>query len=93
MTITLDQGTRGPAGLGDRITTEGSTTCIPEGARLTPHIRYAGQSSFSDGMAPITVRADGSFVWSRLIRKHRGLTGYVSYLDTESNEVFWATVR
>lgn len=92
VTITLDQGTRGPAGLGDRMTTRGSTTCIPEGARLTPHIRYSGQPSFSNGMAKITVRADGSFVWSRLVRKNRGLTGYVSYLDTESNKVSWAKV-
>lgn len=93
VTISLDQGTRSPEGLRDRMATVGSTTCLPEGARLTPHIRYVGQSSFSDGMATITVRADGSFVWSRLIRKGRGLTGYVSYLDTESNKVFWTAVR
>lgn len=93
VTITLDPGTRVPAGSRDRVITEGSTTCIPEGAQLTPHIRYAGQSSFSSGMATITVRADGSFAWSRLIRKNRGLTAYISYLATESNKVSWATIR
>lgn len=92
VTIKLDQGTRVAAGRHDRIRTGGSTTCIPEGTLLTPHIRYAGQSEFSNGKATITVTSDGSFEWTRLIRKDRRLTAYVSYLDTQSNKVVWAKV-
>ena len=91
--IVLDKGSRKPAGVHDRMRTTGASGGIDAGTKLTPHIRYAGQSSFSTGVATITVKADGSFTWSRLIRKDRGLTAYVSYLDTESNRVVWARVR
>ena len=91
--IVLDKGSRKPAGVHDRMRTTGTTGGIDAGTKLTPHIKYAGQSSFSTGVATITVQADGSFTWSRLIRKDRGLTAYVSYVDTESNRVVWTRVR
>jgi len=93
VSVTLDQGTRVAAGRSDRIRTGGSTTCIPEGSRLTPWIRYSNQAQFSMGKATITVASDGSFDWTRLIRRDRGLTAYVSYVDVESNQVVWARVR
>ena len=91
--IVLDQGTRKADGRHDRIRTTGSTGGIDAGVRLTPHIRYTGQSGFSNGRATITVQSDGTFTWTRQIKKAKGLTAYVSYVDTDSNRVFWAKVR
>lgn len=91
--IQLDQGTRSAAGRNDRIRTTGTSAGISAGSRLTPWIKYSGQQEFTRGKATITVAADGSFRWTRLIRKTKGLTAYVTYLDTESNRIFWAKVR
>jgi hypothetical protein len=91
--IVLNQGTRKADGRHDRIRTTGSTGGIEAGTRLTPFIRYSGQNTFSQGKATITVQSDGSFKWTRQIRKNRGLTGYVAWTDVESNRVFWAKVR
>ena len=92
-TLTLDQGTRAPDGRHDRIRTTGSSTGIPAGTRLTPYIRYSGQSSFAQGKASIVVQSDGSFRWTRQIRKDKAVTGYVAWTDIESNKVTWAKVR
>lgn len=91
--IVLDEGTRTAANSKDRIRTGGTTTGIESGVKLTPWIRYSGQDTFTEGKATITVQADGSFTWTRLISKKRGLTAYVSYLDTESNRVTWQRIR
>jgi hypothetical protein len=88
--IVLDQGTRKADGRHDRIRTTGSTGGIDAGTRLTPYIRYTGQQSFSRGKATITVQSDGTFTWTREIKKGKGLTGYVAWTDIESNRVFWA---
>ena len=77
----------------DRIRTGGDTGGLAQGERLTPHLRFDGQPDFSNGRAVIRVGADGTFTWTRLIRLNRGLTAYISYGDTASNEVFWAKVR
>lgn len=37
--------------------------------------------------------AIGSYMWTRQIRKDKGLTAYVAYKPTESNRVYWAKVR
>ena len=91
--LVLDQGSRKPAGMHDRIRTTGSATGIPEGVKLTPHIKYRGQPNFQNGIATIVVQADGSFTWTRLIRKDRAVTAYVSYKDSKSNQVVWVKVR
>ena len=91
--ITLDEGTRKPSGRHDRIRTAGSSTGIPAGTKLTPYIRYSGQSSFTEGKASITVQSDGSFRWTREIRKDKDVTGYVAWTDVESNRVTWVKVR
>lgn len=91
--LTLDQGRRLNDGRHDRIITGGTTTGVPAGAKLTPHIRYQGESDFSDGVTTITVQGDGTFTWTRQIRKGRGLIAYVSWQDTESNKVYWARMR
>jgi len=93
VSITLDQGTRAPAGRHDRISTSGDTRGIDPGVRLTPWIRYAGQKNFSQGRATIIVQSDGTFRWKRLISRSRNLVAYVSWTDVESNRVRWATVR
>lgn len=91
--IVLDQGTRKAEGMHDRIRTTGSSGGIDAGAKLTPWIRYAGQGAFTQGVASITVQSDGTFTWTREIKRSKGLTAYVSWVDTESNRVFWAKVR
>lgn len=89
----LDQGTRSASGRHDRIKTSGTTGGIDTGERLAPWIKYNGQASFKGGKANIRVKADGSFTWSRLIKTSKGLTGYVSWRDIKSNEVYWPKVR
>ena len=91
--LVLDKGVRRADGRHDRIRTTGSSTGIEAGVRLTPWIRYSGQSAFIQGKATITVQSDGSFRWTRQIKTGKGITAYVSYVDTKSNEVFWAKVR
>jgi hypothetical protein len=93
VSITLDQGTRAPAGRHDRISTSGDSRGIDPGVRLTPWIRYAGQKDFSQGRATIIVQSDGTFRWTRLISRSRNLVAYVSWTDVESNRVRWAAVR
>lgn len=91
--ITLDQGTRVMDQRHDRVRAGGDTGGIDAGARLTPWIRYSSKDSFRPGSARIKISSDGSFTWTRLIRKDRGLTAYMAYQDLESNRVFWAKVR
>lgn len=91
--LVLDQGTRVNDGRHDRIRTTGSSIGIPSGVRLTPFVRYTGQSSFQEGKATIVVQSDGTFTWTRQIKKSKGVTGYVTYQDLESNRVFWAALR
>lgn len=89
--LVLDQGVRikGKGRIHDRINTTGSSTGIDEGTRLTPYIRYTGQKSFTKGKATIVVAADGTFRWTRQIRRDKGVTGYVAYRDLTSNQVTW----
>ena len=91
--LVLNKGSRKPAGMHDRIRTTGTSTGIPEGVKLTPHIRYRGQTKFINGTATIVVQSDGSFTWTRLIRKDRAVTAYVSYKGAKSNQVVWVKVR
>ena len=91
--LELNQGTRKPAGRHDRMSTTGTSGGIDAGSKLTPWIKYNGQGAFKGGVANIRVQADGSFKWTRLIKKSKGLTGYVSWNDIKSNEVFWPKVR
>jgi hypothetical protein len=90
--IDLGQGTRKADGRHDRIRTTGDSAGIPAGARLTPFIQYTGQPTFAQGKATITVKSDGSFSWTRQIKKGKGLTGYVAWTNIESNKVFWARI-
>lgn len=90
--LVLNQGVRKPAGRHDRIVTDGSSTGIPAGVKLTPHIRY-NTGEWKNGVATIVVQSDGTFKWTRLINKKKRLTAYVSYLDVESNRVVWQKVR
>jgi hypothetical protein len=91
--ITLDKGKRSAAGLHDRITASGDSAGIVRGSRLTPVIRYQGQATTSNGKAVISVGTDGTFRWTRQIRKDKGLTAFVTWTDVESNRVYWAKVR
>jgi hypothetical protein len=90
--LVLDKGSREPAGMHDRISTTGTSTGIEAGVRLTPYIKYAGQSTFSQGKGTIVVKTDGTFTWTRQIKKGTTLTAYVGYTDVKSNEVVWLKV-
>lgn len=93
--VVLDPGERirGPGRGLDRITTTGTTAGIVAGTRLTPYIKYAGQQVFAQGRATILVASDGSFRWTREIRRNKAVTAYVAYEDVKSNEVVWARLR
>ena len=71
----------------------GDSGGIDAGSKLTPWIKYNGQGAFKGGKANIRIKADGTFTWTRLIKKSKGLTGYVSWQDVKSNEVYWPKVR
>jgi len=90
--LTLNQGTRTADGMHDRIRTTGSSTGMDAGVKLTPYIKYAGQSTFSEGKASIVLQADGTFTWTRQVKKGKKLTAYVAYTDVKSNEVVWLKV-
>ena len=93
--LTLDKGvrTKGKGRVHDRIKTTGSSLGIEPGTRLTPYIKYTGQRAFTKGKASIVVAADGTFRWTRQIRRDKGVTGYVAYRDVTSNQVTWVKVK
>ena len=91
--IVLDQGTRTADGRQDRILTAGTTTAIPAAAQLIVYLRFDGQDAFSQGRVPITVNSDGTFTWTRTVRKNRELTAYLTWQTTQSNTVSWPTTR
>jgi hypothetical protein len=88
--IDLKRGKRTPAGRFDQVRATGKTAGLPAGAVLTPWVRSPGQAAFRRGSASITVRADGSFQWTRRVQKSKGLAAYVSYKGNDSNKVHWA---
>ncbi len=91
--IKLTKGPRKATGRYDTLRATGDTGGIEAGVKVTPRIRYSGQSKFSQGKAVITVASNGTFTWSRKIRPNRGLSAYIPYIDTASNKVYWAKVR
>jgi hypothetical protein len=91
--IELTKGPRKADGRYDRIRATGDTGGIEAGVKVTPRIRYRGQSDFSQGKAVITVTSDGTFTWSRKIRPDKGLAAYIAYTDVKSNQVYWTKVR
>jgi hypothetical protein len=91
--IVLDKGVRSADGRHDRIRTTGDSGGINAGAQISPFIRYTGQKAFSKGKAVITVQSNGTFTWTRKIRRDKGLTAYVADVDTKSNRVLWAARR
>ncbi len=50
---------------GKRIEVAGRTTGFGMGGTLRPWLRFAGQSSYSEGAATILVSMDGTFEWGR----------------------------
>lgn len=88
-TIELDAGERVAEGVNDRVSTTGSTMGVPIGARLTPYVRTSRSGEYRAGDADITVQADGSFSWTRYVRKSKPLYAYIAYEDARSNTVVW----
>ena len=91
--IALKRGKRTPSGRFDVVRATGTTGGLPAGALLTPWVRSPGQDTFRRGSASITVRADGTFEWTRKVQKSKGLAAYVSYAGTDSDRVYWARLR
>lgn len=87
--IDLDAGERVAGGINDQVRTRGTTTGIPSGARLTPYVRTSRSGEYKAGEATITVQADGSFTWTRYVRKSKPLYAYMRYEDARSNTVVW----
>ena len=77
----------------DRMRTTGVATGIEPGTRLTAWIQYSDREGLGVGTASIIVQEDGTFRWTRLIRKNKAFIAYVSYADTYSNTVVWERVR
>jgi hypothetical protein len=91
--ITLIESRRTPAGRHDRIRVSGTTTGIDPGSTLVPYVKYAGSARFVPGKVSITVRADGTFTWTRLVHRKRVMTAYAAYVDARSSEVTWQRIR
>lgn len=87
--ITLDPGERTTNGINDLVSTRGETTGIPAGSRLTPYVRSSREATYKAGVADVVVSADGSFTWSREVRKSKPLFAYMVYESEESNTVVW----
>ena len=87
--ISLDPGERTANGINDVVSTAGETTGIPAGARLTPYVRHSRDATYKAGVADVLVSADGSFTWTREVRKSKPLFAYMAYESAESNIVIW----
>jgi len=91
--IELTKGPRTVDGRHDRVRATGDTGGLDAGVVLAPFIRYRGQDTFVRGKATITVQSDGTFAWTRQVKKSKALAAYVAHTDTESNRVFWTKTR
>ena len=91
--IDLVLGRRGDAGRYDRVRATGTSAGLPAGTTLSAWVRLSGQDTFRRGTAAITVRPDGTFTWTRQVKKSKGLALYVAHGRIESNRVFWTRVR
>ena len=60
----------------------GTSTGIEQGTVLRPWIRFPGQTSYTQGIARITVAADGTFTWSR-----KGNRKAYVYIETEDGSI------
>lgn len=91
--IELGQGTRTNDGRYDRIRVASPSGGFSRGSLVTPYIRLRGQQEFRAGTATITLQDDGSFTWSRKVRKSNGITAFMAYADAKSNERHWPRNR
>ena len=68
---------------------EGTASGFPAGTALKAWFRFPGQTTYTEGVAPITIGQDGSFSWSRKTGKK--IYVYVrAEDDTKSNRVIIA---
>jgi YVTN family beta-propeller protein len=69
---------------GQRIAVTGTATGLA-GKTLRPWIRFPGQTTYTEGTAAFTPRADGTFTWSRKTGKKTYV--YIAHEATKSNTV------
>ena len=86
-------GARVPGKKSDRLRLTGRAVGVDPGTALTPYFRFGTRGEFRQGRTAIVVSSDGTFTWSRLVRKKKAFVAFVSYRETESNRVAWARVR
>lgn len=55
------------------------------GERLTPYLRFPGESDFTAGVAVVTVKQNGSFAWQR--KAGRKITIYFGHGEAASNTI------
>jgi hypothetical protein len=91
--VFITKGARKVGGTRDRITITGSSVGLPAGSTVTPYTRVGKGNRFVAGSAPIKVRSDGTFRWSRLVPKRQLVAVYVSFGDIESGRVAWVRAR
>lgn len=61
------------------------TTADLVGKRVTPYVRFPGESAYTAGIGVQMVGADGTFTWSRKTGKR--ISVYFVYADVRSNTV------
>lgn len=91
--IELVKGPRTPEGANDRIRATGDTGGLAPGSVLKPYVRTSGQTAFAGGTATVRTEADGTFAWTRLVKKSKGITAYFSDKAADSNRVTWPRRR
>lgn len=72
---------------GVKVIVTGSTTGMSPGAILKPWFRFPGQTAYTEGMAQILVRDEGTFAWERRTGKRTAI-----YLQTPDGRVKSNTV-
>jgi hypothetical protein len=68
-----------------RVVRVSGTTIGLVGEQVTPWVRFAGQSSYTEGTGVRTVAADGTFAWSRATGKKVHV--YFTHGSIKSNTV------
>ena len=68
----------------DLINVSGTTAHL-EGQTLRPWVKFPGQTSYTQGIAVITLEADGTFAWSRKANKKTYV--YIAHGSTKSNRI------
>lgn len=76
--IVLSSGERVREGRRDRVTVTGSVTGLQAGTEVVPFVSLDPRGEFRQGVTPIPVGSDGSFIWTRRIGRERSIFVYIA---------------